>query len=267
MPAEMLAIPVLPAPAARPSPWVVESIELGKTYGERSPNPVQALRGVSFTVAPGAFVAIMGHSGSGKSTLMNLLGCLDRPTFGTYMLDGQNVSRKTRRQLAEVRSHTIGFVFQGFHLLQRLTARANCELPLQYAGGLSRKERRARASEALIRVGLQDKLERRPTELSGGQQQRVAIARALVNRPKLLLADEPTGNLDTRTGLEILALLQELNSTGVTLVMVTHEPDVAACAKQVIHMSDGLIRRTEEHAVPQSARQALAQLAAEEKAP
>jgi len=217
-------------------------------------------------VAPGAFTAIMGHSGSGKSTLMNLLGCLDRPTFGTYMLDGQNVSRKSRWQLAEVRSRTIGFVFQSFHLLPRLSARANCELPLQYAGGLSRKERRERASEALIRVGLHDKLERRPTELSGGQQQRVTIARALVNRPKLLLADEPTGNLDTRTGLELLALLQDLNAAGVTLVLVTHEADVAACAKQVIHMSDGLIHRLEEHAAPQDARQALAKLPEEGRA-
>src|ERR1043165_2611130 len=175
---------------------VVEAQALVKTYGARTAHTVFALRGVSFSIQLRDFIAVMGHSGSGKSTLMNILGCLDRPTAGAYLLNGQDVARKSRRELARVRSQTLGFVFQSFQLLPRLSTRANCELPLQY-GGIGRRERRARATEALVRVGLQDKLDRKPTELSGGQKQRVAIARPLVNRPSLLLADEPTGNLDT----------------------------------------------------------------------
>jgi len=242
---------------------VAEARNLVKTYGEKTPAPVHALRGVSFKIERGDFTAIMGHSGSGKSTLMNLLGCLDRPTGGSYLLAGEDAARKTRGQLAHLRSRFIGFVFQSFHLLPRLTAQANCELPLQYAGGIGRGERRERAAEALRRVGLQDKLDRRPTELSGGQQQRVAIARALVNRPQLLLADEPTGNLDTRTGLEILALLQELNAEGLTVVLVTHESDVAAAARRVIQMSDGRIRSTVDNAEPVNARKQLEALPVE----
>ncbi|HYF49757.1 MAG TPA: ABC transporter ATP-binding protein [Planctomycetota bacterium] len=253
--AESPVPPVLVPP--NESPRVVEVEHLSKTYGEGTPFPVHALRDVWFRVRQGEFVAVMGHSGSGKSTLMNMLGCLDRPTKGRYLLNGQDVSRKSRRELAAVRSQTLGFVFQSFHLLPRLTAMQNCEIPLQY-GGVGRSERRARAEEVLTRVGLKEKLHRRPTELSGGQQQRVAIARALVNRPRLLLADEPTGNLDTRTGLEILTLLQDLNSSdGLTIVMVTHEPDVAACASRRIMMRDGRIHSDEANPQPTNARKVL----------
>ncbi len=235
---------------------VVEARALVKTYGNDSKNPVHALRGVSFLINERDFIAVMGHSGSGKSTLMNILGCLDRPTSGAYLLNGDNVARKSRRELARVRSRTLGFVFQSFQLLPRLSARANCELPLQY-GGAGWRERRDRAEESLIRVGLKDKLDRKPTELSGGQQQRVAIARALVNRPSLLLADEPTGNLDTRTGYEILALLQQLNREGLTILMVTHEHDVAACAGRALHMRDGLLVKEVTHEHPINAVEAL----------
>ncbi len=235
---------------------VVEVRELVKTYGDRTKNPVHALRGVSFVIRDRDFIAVMGHSGSGKSTLMNILGCLDRPTTGAYLLNGDDVAQKSRRELARVRSRTLGFVFQSFQLLPRLSARANCELPLQYAGA-SWRERRARAEEALVRVGLKDKLDRKPTELSGGQQQRVAIARALANTPSLLLADEPTGNLDTRTGYEILALLQQLNREGLTILMVTHEHDVAACAGRALHMRDGLLVKEAVHEKPVDALEAL----------
>ncbi|MCW8128869.1 MAG: ABC transporter ATP-binding protein [Planctomycetota bacterium] len=256
-------VPAEPPGAPAPQP-VVYVRDMVKTYGEHTVAPVHALRGITFTVAKGDFTAIMGHSGSGKSTLMNILGCLDRPTNGWYVLEGEDVSRRTRGQLARVRSRAIGFVFQSFQLLPRLTTLANCELPLQYMGGVGRAERRDRAAEVLRRVGLGNKLNRKPTELSGGQQQRVAIARALVNRPRLLLADEPTGNLDTRTGLEILALLQELNAEGLTIVLVTHESDVAACARRAIHMSDGRIRRIETRAEPLRARAQLDALPPEE---
>jgi putative ABC transport system ATP-binding protein len=250
--------PVLRGGTALPPVVAVES--LAKTYGVGTPFPVPALREVSFQIRSGEFVAIMGHSGSGKSTLMNLLGCLDRPTKGRYLLHGQDVSQKSRRELAAVRSQTLGFVFQSFHLLPRLTAMQNCEIPLQY-GGVGRAERRARAEEVLTRVGLKEKLRRRPTELSGGQQQRVAIARALVNKPKLLLADEPTGNLDSRTGLEILTLLQDLNTRdGLTIVMVTHEPDVAGCASRTIMMRDGRVHSDAPNASPMNARKALRDL-------
>ena len=247
-------------------PAVVEVASLLKTYGEGTSNPVHALRGVSFTVQARDFVALMGHSGSGKSTLMNLLGCLDRPTSGTYRLNGMDVSGKSRRELARVRAATLGFVFQNYQLLPRLTVLENCELPLVYLGGMNRAGRRARATEALARVGLSEKLQRRPAELSGGQQQRVAIARALVNRPALLLADEPTGNLDTRTGLEIMSLLQEFNGSGLTIVLVTHEADVAACARRVLYLRDGRLVNVIEHERPADAKAALAALPADDAA-
>lgn len=201
---------------------------------------IRALDGVSLSVGPNEYVAIMGSSGSGKSTLMNILGCLDRPTSGTYVLDGQNVSRMNASQLATVRNERIGFVFQSFELLPRWTALRNVEMPLVYAraGWFGRT---ARAKEALTRVGLANRMTHKPNQLSGGQRQRVAIARALVNKPAILLADEPTGNLDTRTSEEILALFDELHKAGQTIVMVTHEPDVAARAKRVVRMRDGKV--------------------------
>jgi len=220
-------------------PAIISVDNATKTYGAGGEAPVHALRGVSFEICAGEFVAIMGASGSGKSTLMNILGCLDRPTTGGYRLAGRDVSRENRRSLAHVRSAVLGFVFQNFQLLTRLTSQANVELPLQYVRALNGANRRALAVQALTRVGLADKLKRRPSELSGGQQQRVAIARALVNSPKVLLADEPTGNLDTRTGLEVLALLQELHRGGLTIVLVTHEQDVAACASRRLIVRDG----------------------------
>ncbi len=229
----------------------VLSIEsLLKTYGAETATPVQALCGVTFALASSEFVAIMGHSGSGKSTLLNLLGCLDRPTSGCIRLRGNDLSRQTRRQLAGIRCRELGFVFQSFNLLPRLTIEANCELPLLYSGLYSRNERRERVETALERVGLKHKLGRKPTELSGGQQQRVAIARALVNRPALLLADEPTGNLDTHTALEVMAVLQELNRQGLTIILVTHEADIAACASRVITLRDGRVFGDTVNAAP-----------------
>jgi putative ABC transport system ATP-binding protein len=202
---------------------------------------VHALRGVSLAVDEGEFVAIMGASGSGKSTLMNIIGCLDRPTAGRYLLSGQVVSDLGRNALAEIRNRTLGFVFQNFNLLARTDAQENVELPLLYSG-LHSRERRRRAREALERVGLGDRIYHHPNQLSGGQQQRVAIARALVSRPKLILADEPTGNLDSHASEEIMALFQELGRTGITIVVVTHEADIAEYAARVVRMRDGLIR-------------------------
>jgi len=201
---------------------------------------LRALDDVDLTVDEGEFVAIMGSSGSGKSTLMNILGCLDRPTSGRYVLDGREVSRLSRGQLAEVRNETIGFVFQSFNLLARTSAVENVELPLVYAG-LPRRERRVRAREALEQVGLGARLDHHPSQLSGGQQQRVAIARAIVNRPKLVFADEPTGNLDTKTSVDVMRLFQELWSAGLTIVYVTHEADVARYASRVVTVRDGRI--------------------------
>jgi putative ABC transport system ATP-binding protein len=198
---------------------------------------VHALRGVSFAIAPGEMVAIMGASGSGKSTAMNIMGCLDRPTSGEFFLEDRDVSRLSDSELARVRNKQIGFVFQNFNLLPRTTALENVELPLIYSGIVPR--RRERAREALARVGLGDRVTHKPNELSGGQQQRVAIARALVNEPRIILADEPTGNLDSKSGEEVIQLFQQLNDGGITMVLVTHEPDIASCCKRVLRFADG----------------------------
>jgi putative ABC transport system ATP-binding protein len=201
---------------------------------------VRALDGVSLEIAEGEFIAVMGSSGSGKSTLMNILGCLDRPTGGKYVLDGREVSGLDRSQLAEVRNRVLGFVFQSFNLLTRTSALENVELPLLYQG-VGTKERHKRARAALARVGLADREDHAPNQLSGGQQQRVAIARALVGRPRVILADEPTGNLDSRTSLEVMALFQELGTQGITIALVTHEPDVATFASRVVIVKDGKV--------------------------
>jgi putative ABC transport system ATP-binding protein len=214
--------------------------DIRKTY-VMGDTTVHALAGVSLTIAQGEFVAIMGSSGSGKSTLMNIVGCLDRPTSGRYFLAGREVSRLSVNQLAEIRNRQLGFVFQNFNLLARTSALENVELPLVYAG-VPKKDRHARAAEALGKVGLGTRLDHTPSQLSGGQQQRVAIARALVSRPKLILADEPTGALDSKTTVEVMALLQELGASGITVVLVTHEPDVAEHAARVIVVRDGLVR-------------------------
>ena len=213
---------------------------LARTY-EMGEIQVHALRGVTFDIAKGEFVAIMGPSGSGKSTLMNLLGCLDTPTDGEYLLDGIPVEQLDKNQLAAVRNRKIGFIFQMFNLLSRSTALDNVQLPLVYDGQLSRHERRERAEHALEIVGLADRMEHRPRELSGGQQQRVAIARALVTAPALLLADEPTGNLDSQSSNEIMGLFEDLHSQGITIVLVTHEHDVATYARRTLTIRDGLL--------------------------
>ena len=218
---------------------VVETHALEKIY-RMGDVEVPALRGISLSIQAGEFLAVMGASGSGKSTFMNLIGCLDRPTRGSYLMAGRDVSRLSRDQLARVRGEQIGFVFQGFNLLARTTALENVELPLLYQGVGSR-ERRRRAAEALERVGLGDRLEHTSAQLSGGQQQRVAIARALVNRPALLLADEPTGNLDSHTSIEVMSIFQELNEQGLTVLLVTHEADIAEHAKRVVTFKDGLV--------------------------
>jgi len=218
---------------------VVRAVGIVKTYrmGDVS---VQALRGVTLDLFPGEFVAIMGASGSGKSTFMNMVGCLDRPTAGSYFLDGEEVSRLSRDALARARGRALGFVFQGFNLLPRTSALENVELPMVYQG-IPTRERRARAAEALSRVGLADRLDHTTAQLSGGQQQRVAIARALVNQPKLLLADEPTGNLDSATSVDVMSLFQALNDEGLTILLVTHETDIAEHARRKVVFKDGLV--------------------------
>ena len=221
---------------------------------------VHALRGVSLKVEVGDFVAVMGASGSGKSTLMNIIGCLDRPTSGRYLLAGQEVSELDRDALAEKRNRTLGFVFQNFNLLSRTDAIENVELPLLYAG-LHTRERHARARAALERVGLGDRVHHHPNQMSGGQQQRVAIARALVSDPKVILADEPTGNLDSVTSVEVMALFQELSRSGITIVLVTHEPDISRYAARVVVMKDGKIR-SDRRQEPQRADPAAAAAAA-----
>jgi putative ABC transport system ATP-binding protein len=214
--------------------------QIKKVYHMESVD-VPALKNVSTDIAAGEFVAIMGHSGSGKSTLLNLLGCLDTPDSGSYQLDGQEVSGLDADALAMIRNRKIGFVFQNFNLLPRTTAEENVELPLYYGLPMRSAERRDRARKLLTRLGLEGRMQHHPGQLSGGQQQRVAVARALVNQPQLILADEPTGNLDSRSAEDIMALFQELNKEGITIVMVTHEPDIAQFAKRVIQMRDGEI--------------------------
>lgn len=202
---------------------------------------VEILHGVNLSVEKGEFVAMMGPSGSGKSTTMNILGCLDKPTSGAYLLNGQNVEDLDSDELAEIRNSTIGFVFQGFNLLQKTSALENVELPMLYAGA-SRAERHERAKKALVEMGLEDRMDHEPSQLSGGQQQRVAIARGIVNRAPILMADEPTGNLDSKTSDEIMSLFCKLNADeGITIILVTHEPDVAAYAKRILHFRDGVI--------------------------
>src|SRR5216117_2527412 len=246
-------------------PLVISVKNLVKTYvvGEVE---VKALRGVNLDVQRGEFLAVTGPSGSGKSTFMHIVGCLDRPTSGQYFLDGQDVSRMSKDALAAVRNKKIGFVFQGFNLLARTSALDNVELPLLYGGGgMKSAERRRRAMDVLTAVGLGDRSDHHPNQLSGGQQQRVAIARALVNQPAVVLADEPTGNLDSRTSVEILALLQRLNREGITVVLVTHEPDIAGYAKRVMTFRDGRLLRDERVAEPRDAAEALTTLPAEEE--
>ena len=242
---------------------IIATEGLAKDY-VLGPHVVHALRGVSVSIEPGEFVAVMGPSGSGKSTFMNLLGCLDTPTAGRYFLDGRDVAGLGRDELARMRNAKIGFVFQQFNLLPRTSALENVELPLLYSA-LPVRERRRRARDRLAAVGLADREHHHPSQLSGGQQQRVAIARSLVNEPAVILADEPTGNLDTRTSIEILALLQRLNREGLTIVLVTHEPDIAAYAGRVLVFRDGRLLRDERQPSPADAAAALATLPTEQE--
>ena len=245
-------------------PPIIATQGVSKDY-VLGPHVVHALRGVTIAIEPCEFVAVMGPSGSGKSTFMNLLGCLDTPTSGRYVLDGRDVAGLGRDELARLRNAKIGFVFQQFNLLPRTSALENVELPLLYSD-LPVRDRRARARDRLAAVGLADREHHHPSQLSGGQQQRVAIARALVNEPAVVLADEPTGNLDTRTSIEILALLQRLNRGGLTLVLVTHEPDIAAYASRVLVFRDGRLLSDERRPAPGDAAAALAALPTEEEA-
>ena len=225
---------------------ILEVSNLKKIYTTRfGGNQVQALKNINFSVEEGEYVAIMGPSGSGKSTLMNIVGCLDRPTSGTYELAGEDVLSLNENKLADVRLNQIGFVFQNFQLLPRMTALDNVALPLVYAG-VRKKVRRERAREALIRVGLEERVSFTPTQLSGGQKQRVAIARAMVNKPKILLADEPTGALDSKSSAQVMDLFAQLNAEGVTVVMITHDPGIAGHAKRVVDIFDGEISERKE---------------------
>ncbi|HEY1587486.1 MAG TPA: ABC transporter ATP-binding protein [Polyangia bacterium] len=225
---------------------------------------IRALDHVTLNVRQGEFLAVMGQSGSGKSTLMNIVGCLDRPTAGHYLLDGKEVSHMSRDQLADIRNHTLGFVFQSFNLLSRTSAVENVELPLLYQG-VRTKERVVRSKEALERVGLGARLDHHPSQLSGGQQQRVAIARAIVGKPKVILADEPTGNLDSRTSVEVMALFQQLGRDGITVVLVTHESDIAEYAARVINMRDGHVM-SDKRQTPRDAVTAMREMPPEEAA-
>ncbi len=248
-------------------PPVIEIRRLVRTY-DLGDVKVHALRGVDLVVEPGEFVAVMGASGSGKSTLLNILGCLDRPTSGTYLLDGVETSGLSRNEYADIRSRKVGFIFQGYNLIPRTSAIENVVLPLLYEHTGRYHTARQRAEQALGRVGLADRMHHLPSQLSGGQQQRVAIARSLVNEPALVLADEPTGNLDSRTSVEIMALFQQLNDSGITIVMVTHEPDIARYARRVVAMRDGRITR--DYAVDRRGRadedlQAMPEVAVEDQ--
>ena len=235
---EFNAGPVLADQAATP----VIAVEDVHKYYNLGETKVHALRGVDLKIEPGEFVAIMGSSGSGKSTFMNMLGCLDKPSSGKYLLEGTDVSQLDKKALAAIRNKKLGFVFQGFNLLSRTTALENVELPTLYAK-MEKEQRLERSKEVLTLVGLGERLDHFPSQLSGGQQQRVAIARALVNSPSILLADEPTGNLDSRTSVEIMQIFQALNDQGLTIVLVTHEPDIAEFAKRIVVFRDGKIRR------------------------
>jgi putative ABC transport system ATP-binding protein len=245
---------------------VIQLEKVSKVY-QSGDVEVHAVRDVSLTVEPGEFVAIMGSSGSGKSTMMNILGCLDRPTGGRYLLDGVDVSKLSRNRLADVRNQKIGFIFQGFNLLSRTSALENVELPMMYARDpISARQQRERAMKALEMVGLGERFDHHPNQLSGGQQQRVAIARALVNDPSLLLADEPTGNLDSRTSVEIMEAFQDLNDRGITIVMVTHETDIANFTKRNVVMRDGLVVKDSPVNPRNNAREEIRRLEEEHKA-
>ncbi len=241
---------------------IIRMENLGKIYSTGKIE-VEALKNVNLSISKGEFVSIMGPSGSGKSTLMNIIGCLDRSTSGYYELDGVNISSMDDIELAKIRNIKIGFVFQSFNLLPRITALQNIELPMIYAGH-GKKERRKRALEALERVGLVERMDHRPNELSGGQKQRIAIARSLVNNPAIILADEPTGNLDTASGEDIMAVFQELNREGVTIVLVTHEPDIAEHTKRVVKFRDGLLTTDETVRHPIDARDLIRERKAKE---
>ena len=258
--------PSVPDAAASAVPDVIRVEGVTKVYHMGS-QTVHALRGIDLSVKRGEMIAVMGHSGSGKSTLMNMLGCLDVPSAGTYYLDGVRVNGLTKNQLADLRNQKLGFVFQGFNLLARTSALENVELPLLYDRSGKKRDTRAMAKHSLDRVGLGQRVDHHPSELSGGQQQRVAIARALVTEPTVLLADEPTGNLDSRTSLEIMALFQELNEQGITILIVTHEPDIACYAKRLVEVRDGHILRDEPMANRRSASEDLRALGTENLSP